>query len=207
MRKLAPFFASLLLLAAAPLLFVSTARAQAVADLTIDSGTLTIMQPVLPSTTFDFAGRQLSVQSSVPSDDIFIWPNCTPCLGGDTFNVHGSITTSRRGSATISGVSRDIYITTVLTLSGGNVTIPYRYSRLPIRVTVPTTVTGRLTGYTRDPNAGDPGPEVFHTPVSLQGTATLTLIFRGTFAMGFPIYSAQSIVYNLARPTLKTPAP
>lgn len=197
MRKLAPSFITLLLLVAAPLLSGSTASAQQVADVRIDRGTVSVFQPVFPNATYDMTGPQSSVHGAVSSDDIVISPDCSPCLGGDTFNVHGSLLNSSRGSITFNGVSREIYLQASLTLTGGSVRIPYRYSRLPIRLLVPATVSGRVTGFNLNPFEGYPGPPVFSAPISLQGTATLTLIFTGDYVAGKPMYRAQSIIWNL----------
>jgi hypothetical protein len=190
MRKSTALLSVLLLLCCA-----SLASAQIRDIEAVNGGTIAISQLSFPNATYDFVSHGTVIHGNIPSGDGVARPSCAPCVAGQDVQIDGQFFSEKMGSLTVNGVTRNMYIRSQLILNGGSLTIPHRFSRLPFTITVPATVTGRLTGFDRNPFVGDPGPPLFTTSVNLQGTVTLTLKL-GFFSLGSARYSVKNIVYN-----------
>ncbi|MBV9958382.1 MAG: hypothetical protein JO360_08175 [Acidobacteria bacterium] len=199
MRKLAPFFAAFLLLAAAQL-----AAAQ---DTTVPHIPLGLEQArvtfsggsVDPIGNFTFAGNGMTLTGWL-TEGAFS-PQCLPCQGGDEISIRTTYSgeqSIRAGTLTINGVSRDVYYAGAMVFDGNRVTLPTRYSRLPFTVTFPITLQGHLQVHRFNPFNNSTGL-LFELPLKLHGTARLTLSVQSISPLnGRPFYRFRGLSYELS---------
>ncbi len=197
MRKLAPLFATLLLLAVASLTVAQSSMPLDRID--VEQGSVHFTGSTLnPQGQFTFRGAGLSLSGGLVEG--FFSPVCQPCTGGEQIHIKTVFSgeqSIRPGTLTTMGTTgRDIFYTGDLTFDSNPVTLPTRYTRTPIRISVPITVQGWLDIYERNPFLNS-NYFLFRTPLNLQGTATLTLSMWGINpANGRPFYRFRGLSYE-----------
>jgi hypothetical protein len=198
MRKLAPFFATLLLL-----VITSLAQAQDTfplnhLDLTDGSVTFTGTTSS-PTGRFTFTGPEISLTGGL-SEGV-LGPACEPCAGGQQVSIRTSFAgdqSIRPGTLTVGGTSRDVYYAGNLVFDGAPVRLPMRYTRMPFNVSFPITLEGNLRVHRLNPFNNGAGL-LFELPVRQQGTATLTLsLWFINPNTGQPLYRFRGLTYKLA---------
>ena len=198
MRKLAPFFAAFLLLAATQLATAqdsipNTPRGLEEAHITFTGSGID------PRGLFAFEAGGLTLTGELREGNFS--PECTPCEGGTEINVRTSYSgeqSIRAGTLTINGATRDVFYAGALVFDGNRVTLPTRYSRLPFTVTFPINLQGHLQVHRFNPFS-NPSGLLFELPVKLQGTARLTLSVMGINPLnGRPLYRFRGMSYELS---------
>ena len=199
---------STIVLVLVSLCFISTIRAQRVADdvessvdvASFDNGIATVAG-ISGIGSFAFGGSNLII-TGVLRDGSVAAVSCSPCSVGSTISLRsafgGPINSSlSTGSVQFLSYAYNVYFGGDLVFDGGMLTIPTQNSRRPIIIRVPATVTGNVAGYFRNPFIGDPGPALFVNSVSLQGTATVVLRPDSFYPVGgVRLYTFQSITYD-----------
>lgn len=197
MRKLAPLFATLLLLAVASL---TAAQSSMPLDrVNIEQGRVNFTGNTPdPPGQFTFGGPGVSLSGRLVEGNFS--PSCQPCAGGEEIHIRTIFSgelSIRPGTLTFGTTSRDIFYTGNLVFDSNPVTLPSRYTRSPIRISVPITLQGWLETYERDPFVNWPNYFLFRAPLNLQGTATLTLSMWGiNSANGHPFYRFRGLSYE-----------
>lgn len=199
MRKLAPLFATLLLLAAAPL--AAAQNPFPAGPLLVEKGHITFIGNLDPSGLFTFEGAGLTLTGGLHEG--LVSPSCSPCYGGQQVSIRTVFAgeqSMRAGTLTIGETSRDVFYSGELVFDGNQITLPTRYTRRPFKVTFPITLQGHLQVHWLNPN-NTPNGLLFDLPVNLPGTATLTMKLGGINpGTGNPQYFTQSLSYELKSP-------
>jgi hypothetical protein len=98
--------------------------------------------------------------------------------------------------------TRFVHYQGYLTVDSAQISLPFRYGRSSFRIVVPITLFGNIEVHATDPFVN---PNLlFQAPLSLQGTATLTLKTLYIDYLGRPVYQFMGVIYDFPSPTQTT---